>query len=236
MADLAVQTPGPRLAWERTYHSQVIDLFSTNLSQRWRHTYESKIIPANQAVEVNTTIIVSPDGNELRFEDLANDQFRPYPGVYATLTRSGDVFTYTTRDQQQYLYDANSGRLTATIDASGRRVNIQRNADDQLSAIVDANDSSRRLTFVYDTDGMLSQVSDGTRTVRYEYELQNGDGRLARAFDVMGRKTSYTYHATSGLLHEIRNPLNELVERVVYDTQQPPRVSQQTLHDGSQKT
>ena len=50
----------------------------------------------------------------------------------------------------------------------------------------------------------------------------------------MLRATTYTYHGTTQLVHEMRNPLNELVERVTYDAATPPRVSQQTLHDGAQ--
>ena len=50
----------------------------------------------------------------------------------------------------------------------------------------------------------------------------------------MLRATTYTYHGTTQLVHEMRNPLNELVERVTYDAATPPHVSQQTLHDGAQ--
>lgn len=124
------------------------------------------------------------------------------------------------------------GFLQSVIDPQGRKATIGYDVNSRISTITDASDTSRKLTLTYGTAGYISTVSDGVRQVQYGY---NANYQLSSATDVMGRATTYTYYPSSALLFEIWNPLNQLVERVVYDTATPPRVTQQTLQDSSQR-
>ena len=230
--DLAVQTPGPSLAWSRTYASQTIGTWTTGFPSGWRHTYATRLLLPGISGETNHAIIVSPDGNKLRFEDLGSYRYTPVAGVYASLVHGTGIFTYTLRDQTRYVFDDNQGYLQAVVDPQGRQVTVGYDANSRISTITDASDTSRKLTLTYGTTGYLSTVSDGVRQVQYGYDVNN---HLSSATDVMSRATTYTYYPASSLVYEVWNPLSQLVERVVYDTATPPRVTQQTLQDSSQR-
>lgn len=229
--DIAVQTPGPVLLWNRTYASQTISAWTIGFPAGWRHPYATRLDPVGSSGEPNRAIITSPDGNKLRFDDLGGNQFQPIAGVYASLVRGSGVYTYTLRDQTRYVFSDPQGRLQAVLDPQGRRVTLTYDANARLTQVTDASDANRKLVLGYGTNGFIASVSDGNRQVQYGYDTSN---RLTSVTDVRNRISTYTYHSSSLLVHEIRNPLGELVERAVYDTATPPRVSQQTLQDGSQ--
>jgi hypothetical protein len=100
--DLLVSTPGPQLAWSRTYVSQATDeLTATNpLGFGWVYPYATRVITPGMAHgEEGRAIILTPRGNRLRYTDLGNGQFAPFPGVYHTLEQGNGVYTQTLRDQ-----------------------------------------------------------------------------------------------------------------------------------------
>ena len=60
VTDLAVPTPGPALAWSRTYLSQALTDTSGLLGQRWQHPYATHIITPTP--EAGRVLIFSPEG------------------------------------------------------------------------------------------------------------------------------------------------------------------------------
>ncbi|WP_322489328.1 SBBP repeat-containing protein [Chloroflexus sp.] len=230
--DLVVVSPGPRLAWERSYASQSTDDLSGTLGIGWHHPYATRVITSGAALgEPGAIFIVSPKGNRLRFAELGGGQFQANPGVYETLILSSGVYTLTLRDQSQQQFDAVTGRLTGVRDPQGRDLTLSYDGSGRLTAIRDAaRPTERYLELGYSGSATLIQsVTDGTRTVQYGYD-SNAD--LTSATDVMGRTTTYTYQ--SHLLTRITDPLGQIVEETAYETPylSSSRAISQTLQDG----
>lgn len=230
--DLVVVSPGPRLAWERSYASQSTDDLSGTLGVGWHHPYATRVITSGAALgEPDTVLAISPKGNRLRFAELGGGQFQANPGVYETLILSSGVYTLTLRDQSQQQFDAVTGRLTSVRDPQGRDLTLSYDGSGRLTAIRDAaRPTERYLELGYSGSGTLIQsVTDGTRTVQYGYD-SNAD--LTSVTDVMGRTTTYTYQ--SHLLTRITDPLGQIVEETAYETPYlaSSRAISQTLQGG----
>jgi YD repeat-containing protein len=241
VTDLAVQSPGPELTWTRTYVSHLVDEGAAGMGPGWQHPYATRLItPGMPEGEANTISVLSGAGNKLRYHDNGDGTYTAYPGVYSTLTESGGQYTQTLRDQRQYVFDATSGDVLTIRDPHGRELTLTRTTD-QLR-ITDAQDSTRELTVTL-SNGQVSSVSDGTRTVSYTYDAT---GNLETVTDVMGRVTRYTYTDPlhTSLLSRIAlapDPLDAqqdvLLEEMVYgqatvDSETVYRVITQTLQDG----
>jgi len=224
--DLSVPAPGPALVWSRTYSSQEGGDGSAGLGYGWQDGYATRLITGG------VTTVVSPEGNRLRFIDEGNGQFRPFPGVYDTLVRAGNVYTDTRQSQDAVTFDAATGRATTITDPQGRQLLLQYNGQGQLARITDASNAGRYLTLSYN-GATIAGVSDAAgRGVGYAYD---GSGNLTGVTDVMGHTTTYAYATPANhLLTGVANALGQAVEQTSYDTSvSPPRVSGQTLQDGT---
>ena len=227
--DLSVDTPGPALTWSRTYSSQEAGDGTAGLGYGWQDGYAARL--TTPITDVVT--LVTPEGNRLRFLDLSNGGFRPFPGVYDTLVRAGAVYTDTRQSRDQITFDAATGRATAITDPQGRQLLLRYNGQGQLAQITDAVNAGRSLTLAYN-GAAIARVSDAAgRSVGYSYD---SSGNLTGVTDVMGHTTTYAYGTPSAhLLTGVTNALGQTVEQTTYDTSaSPPRVSNQTLQDGTQ--
>jgi YD repeat-containing protein len=230
--DLALPSPGPDIRWTRTYVSRSTDVITGPLGAGWQHPYNARLIAPGMSgvtgIEAGTIVIVLPDGNKARFRDLGGGVYEALPGVFSELTRAGNEYTHTGRDQTTYRFDATNGRLTAIRDPQGRVLNlIYTGTPAKLTTIRDAIAATRALTMTYTAEQRIESVTDGTRVVRYTY--LNGD--LRTVTDVMGRVTTYTYQ--NHLLTRIDNALGQAIEQTTYDQYTPVgRVIDQTLQDG----
>ena len=233
--DLAVASSGPRLAWTRTYNSRATGFTDASgaLGPGWTESYATRLItPGVPGGEPGVDIITSPTGNRLRFQDIGNGQFRPFPGVDATLAQVSGVYTETLRTRDQVIFDA-SGRATAMMDAQGRQLALQYDGTGRLARVQDMLNPARYLAVSYDPAGAhVASVRDGAgRSVGYTYDPTTGD--LITATNTMGQPTTYGY--TNHLLTGITDALGEPVERTSYDSYAPAgRVVAQTLQDGRQ--
>jgi len=224
--DLSVPSPGPALVWSRTYSSQKGGDGSAGLGYGWQDGYATRLITGG------VTTVVSPEGNRLRFIDEGNGQFRPFPGVYDTLVRAGNVYTDTRQSQDAVTFDAATGRATAITDPQGRQLLLQYNGQGQLTQVADASNAGRSLAITYN-GATIAGVSDAAgRGVGYSYD---GSGNLTGVTDVMQHTTTYSYQTPGNhLLTGVTNALGQAVEQTTYDTSvSPPRVSGQTLQDGT---
>jgi len=234
--DLAVTSPGPPLIWARTYNSQAtgdVDMPGA-LGYGWQQPYATHLITSGApGGEPGVAIVVSPTGNKLRFEDLGNGQFQPFPGVYSTLVQAGGVYTETRRTQEQVVYNA-TGQATTMYDAHGGELALQYNGS-QLTKVADVANPARYLALDYDAFGahIVAVHDPAGRTVRYTYDATTGD--LTGTTDVMGRTASYHYQGH--LLTERDNMLGQPLEQTTYDSYTPSgRVVGQTLQDGRRYT
>ncbi|NOK62174.1 MAG: hypothetical protein GFH27_549327n4 [Chloroflexi bacterium AL-W] len=221
VTDLQVETPGPALAWTRSYASQAITQTHSALGPGWQHPFAARLVfPSDPDGEAGRVILFTGKTNRFRFTDLGTGQYQAFPGIYQTLEATPTGYTLTQRDQQQYLFDP-----------TGRQVDLTYTGTGQLTAITDTADSTRSLTLTWQAH-QIASVSDGTRTVTYTYDTA---GDLVTVQDVMGRPTTYTYQ--QHLLTAITNALGEVVETISYDTYDASgKVSAQTLHDGRHLT
>jgi RHS repeat-associated protein len=227
--DLAVQTPGPALVWQRTYISQATDEITGSLGVGWLHPYATQLITPSMAQgEPNTVIVLAPQGNRLRFRQ-SGSSFTPVPGVYSSLVQDITGYTWTLRDQTAYRFGLD-GTLASIRDPQGQQVTLGYSGSPaRLTSIVDAADATRALQLTYHPDGHIATVSDGVRSVGYSY---TGDD-LTGVRDVMQRWTFFSYQ--NHLLTRIRTPLDETIEAMSYDVATPEgRVISQTLRGGRQ--
>jgi RHS repeat-associated protein len=227
--DLAVQTPGPALVWQRTYISQATDEITGSLGVGWLHPYATQLITPSMAQgEPNTVIVLAPQGNRLRFRQ-SGSSFTPVPGVYSSLVKDTTGYTWTLRDQTAYRFGLD-GTLASIRDSQGQQVTLGYSGSPvRLTSIVDAGDATRALQLTYHPDGHIATVSDGVRSVAYSY---TGDD-LTGVRDVMQRWTFFSYQ--NHLLTRIRTPLDETIEAMTYDVATPEgRVISQTLRGGRQ--
>lgn len=101
-------------------------------------------------------------------------------------------------------YD-DDGRLVATIDADGRRIEYTHNVAGRTQQVRDRRGNLR--TFVYDANGwVLSETNALGETTQRTYD---GDGNVLSLTDPTGRTTQWTYDARGNRLSE-RNGLGQV--------------------------
>lgn len=133
----------------------------------------------------NNVVIVAQPGNTEAFTKAPNGaSYIPPLGSSATLTLSGGVYSYKTRDQTTLTFNS-SGNLATWQSAAGVTVTLSYTGSNLTSV---SNGLGRSLTLSY-TGSQLTSVSDGSRTVSYS---QSG-GQLTSFTDPMSKVTSYGY-------------------------------------------
>ena len=165
--------------------------------------------------EANTVIVKGCRGSRFRFEVAAGGTHSAYPGVWATLTATQETTpTYYLQgvDHSTYVFD-HQGLLQEIRDSKGHALTLAY-TEGQLSRVRDAT-GERFLSFQYNEQGRLVAVRDPiSRTVRFGYV----GAELTTVTDTMMQAWTYVYSGTH-LLHEVRDPLDHVVERTEYDAE-----------------
>jgi len=205
--DLQVSSPGPQLAWARTYNSQATGDAdaSRSLGYGWTQPYGTHLVTASMAGgEPGTAIVVTAEGNRERFVDQGGGTFQAYPGVYATLVGSGGTYTETMPDQRTITFNS-GGQATVMADGHGGSLVLSYSGAN-LIKVTDAINTGRYLSIDYKPDGLhIADVKDpANRTVQYNYDTVTGD--LTQVTDVMNRTVSYSYNT-----HLLRGCFNKLL-------------------------
>ena len=227
VTDMSVPVVGGELAFERTYSSQDAAHadYAGALGYGWTHNYDMKLdFPGEGYVVVH-----SQDGSRLRFFDLGNGAYVPYPGVQGGLVGIGSTWPYTYTltgsDQAVYTFDWH-GDLVSIEDPQGHKTTLIQEylgepCSSRLLKVVgpDANPTQDRyLEFSYDdTSCRIQAVRDHTgRGVSFGYD-QNGD--LVAVTDTRGLVWTYTYTGNH-LLDEVADPNGQRVEKTGYEGEQ----------------
>ncbi|MDZ4048302.1 MAG: DUF6531 domain-containing protein, partial [Pseudoxanthomonas sp.] len=135
-------------AFVRTYRSTGL-LEQGNIGSRWHHSHGSRIGGTND----NYPHIVNDDGSFLMLE---------------WVSRTGDVTTYVARGLTDRVVKLVSGNYEVLDDAGNTRV--YNAVSGRLTARRHATDPLRSLTYAYDSEGYLSQVTDGRGlTLGFQY-------------------------------------------------------------------
>lgn len=171
----------------------------------------------------DAVIVTYGDGRTARYS-WNGAAYIPPPGIFATLSRSGGLFTLTEKDQTVYAFDAN-GRLATITDRNGNVTKLSYTGQNLTSVIAP---DGRALTLSYDANGRLVELRDplGRRAV-FSY---NASGNLVSATDLSGAVTTYAYDA-AGRITAITDANGNTFIQNVYDA--TGRVVEQRDADGN---
>ena len=191
--DFSIPVLGDPLRFERSYNNQTIGLYTTSMGHGWTHNYAMGLtFPDNPDGKASTVIVEGYRGSRFRFMDNGDGTHEPFPGVWATLTRTLTLpYTYTLTgvDQSAYVFD-DAGRLAEMCTPWGHAVTLVYSGT-RLARVEDAT-GERFLAFEYDDDGRLVEVRDPiSRTVRYGYDADTGD--LVVVTDTLTHTWTYVY-------------------------------------------
>ncbi|MBX3057672.1 MAG: DUF11 domain-containing protein, partial [Anaerolineae bacterium] len=222
-----IPTVGTPLEFTWTYNSintginPGFPVISSTLGAGWTHNYQMTLDLSRMHTAERTVFVRAPHGTPLNFWVVQADQFRPAPGIHATLTR-GEIapdrylYTMTVRNQLTYVF-SDTGRLLSQRDAKGLTVAFEYNPQGQLEQVREPI-SGRFLDFTYHPDGRLASVSDPiSRTTAFGY---NELGHLSTITDTRNQVWQYEYTlvgAEQYLLSHILDPDGRTVEQTGFD-------------------
>jgi len=208
--DLSLAAVGQPLRFERSYNSQTAagndEIYTRPLGYGWTHNYDLKL-----SVSGDRAIFKAPHGSRTGFT-LIGGEYESDPGVWATLTNGGGVYTLTAANQETYIFNSD-GYLTRHLDPQGNTQVFSRTNSITLTRVTDLA-SQRYLDFGYDPQGRLATVADPTgRQISYSYSA-NDD--LMAVNDRRGFTWTYVYSGNTHLLYEVKDPTGKVVERTFY--------------------
>lgn len=154
------------------------------------------------------------------FVRLPNGTYNAPPANSAKLVRNTDgSFTHESANKAKLSFDT-SGKATTYLHPSGLQVSFTYSGDNLTKV---SNSLGRALTLTY-ASGRISQVSDGTRSVKYVYDAA---GNLTTFTDAAGLATTFQYDLP-GRMTKFFLPANPTAAQVtnVYDSLE--RVATQT--------
>lgn len=192
--DLMVPNPGMPFRFERVYNSG--DPYCGPLGCGWAHSF-NHLLWINENGEVDLRY---PDGSVAIFTP-SGVGFSSEPGVLDTLSRDGDAYVLTTRDQTRYRFEVvgdpgYSARLAQIIERSGNRFALAYDGAGNLTQITDP--VGREYQLAYNGTGLLTSLTDPIgRVVRYGYDDQRN---LTSVTDARGGVTSFAYDDAHRLL------------------------------------
>lgn len=189
--DLALGATGPDAIVERRYSSR--STVASDFGPGWAWSFGAKITKTGSDL-----VLQDGFGGEIAFSPIGEKTWAATMlGQQIELKSTGYLRTATGEGSAER-YDRN-GFLVDRLDASGRKVTVQRNDKGFALAIVASN--GRKLTIKSDASGKIVSMADPAgRTAVYSYQ----DGRLAKT-SIAGLETAYAYDA-EGLLTMVTFP------------------------------
>jgi len=140
------------------------------------------------------------EGRVTRFDLGPGGTYITDPGYFETLVPIAGGFTLTQKDQTVYTYGVIAGtpfqvggpvyRLTSMIDRNGNTTTLTYTGGN-LTAVADTY--GRTLTFAYNAENHLDQVSDPVgRVTTFQYDSTGH--KLTQLTDPVGQSIKYTYN------------------------------------------
>jgi YD repeat-containing protein len=210
--DLAIDGPFP-VVFRRYYASMLAreGLASGHLGPNWLGTYDWSL----SVVGSNATLVTNR-GAAIRFTQGpvgAWDLVSPTYAKFKLDVLAGGTWRVTNPlDRRLYFFDGTSWLLTQIVDEHGNALSLSYTGG-RLTQVSDG--LGRALQFGYDPTGLLTQVSDGTRSVHYAYT----GGVLTNALDANGQPWTYAYQPVpiQGLLTGVTEPFGNTPLTQAYD-------------------
>jgi len=184
--DLAIPGKGIPLTWTRSYaaNAKMNGLGVTGpMGAKWSHNWQAGLRELGAGNLVQITL---PMGGILNFYKNGGSYRNPVGWEGSLVKNGGGDWTLTTASQLEYAFNS-SGQWTSVSDRNGNTTSLTYSSG-KLTTITDP--SSRTFAISYDGDDRIDEVSDGTRSVFYDY---NAAGDLIEITDVMGGIIEYEY-------------------------------------------
>jgi len=214
VVDLSMPAAGEPLLFQRTYTSAIGELNGTPLGFGWTHNQDTRLIFADDpGGQPSMVWFKAHSANLYGFSRFDTATFVPLPGVLASLTRKpGPPVTYTLVNAAKAIYTFDEdGKLLTWADAEGNAFSYTYDGTGRLEEV---NAGARSLSFSYDDQGHITQVTDQTgRTVSFSYDTS---GNLVSAVDVLGNPWTYAYDGGHHLT-QITDPRGVAALRTEYD-------------------
>ncbi|RYF76363.1 MAG: RHS repeat protein [Comamonadaceae bacterium] len=147
---------------------------------------------------LDNTVIVNNGINGEVFVKLPDGSYNPPPGNSTRLSKNVDgTYHYELLNRSVYKFDG-GGKLLTYTEPAGMQVKYSYSGN-ELTQI--QNSLGRTLTLTH-ANGRLTQVSDGTRVVRYGYDA---NPNLTTFTDTLGQNTTFSY-AQRGQMRSVFYP------------------------------
>ena len=215
--DLRIPGLGNGLSLVRTWNSQwpssesasQVGLFGPN----WRSTYEESVSTDSYGYMT----YARADGSFWSFGAGASGWAVVAPGnAGATLVQGSSYWTLTLKNGEQRRFDLLSGLLTAIIDRNGNATQISYDATARLVTVTDP--ASRHLTFTYpnSTSRLINGVSSdvGNLSLSYAYDSNN---RLSQVTKPDQTTLTFQYDSNSNIT-SVLDVNNKVLESHTYDS------------------
>ena len=198
--DLSIPTSAGNLVFQRSYSTGSIELYKGGLGYGWTYNHAASLIFPDDVNGMEDYVLFKDHlGNQHLFKIEDDGSYNPGPGVLASLTASGDIYTVLAGDGTTFTFN-NLGMITSLTDAQGNAFSYSYNEEGLLSS-VSADEDTRYLDFTYNAQGRIVSVSDHTdREVTFTYDAKND---LVASTDLLDQEWTYTYdanHRMTGLL------------------------------------
>ena len=174
---------------------------------------------------LSNTVVVRQGLNGEVFVKLPDGSYNAPPGKPVKLIKNGDgTYSYETVSKAKLNFNS-AGKIATFLHPSGVQANFTYSGADLTQV---QNSLGRTLTFT-NSAGRVTQVSDGTRTVKYAYDAS---GNLTTFTDATNQNTTFQYDLPGRITKVFKpsNPANPFVTNV-YDSLD--RVASQTSPTGN---
>jgi RHS repeat-associated protein len=173
----------------------------------WSHSFEARVIEGS-----STAVVRWGDGNSdyYNVNGSTYTKFNEEITLYETLTKGGDTYLVTKKNQVKYYFQIVSGesgsgqvqqeaRLQKIMDRNNNTIFCHYDSLERLAYVQDS--ANRQFIFTYNQQSKISAITDPIgRQVRYEYD---GNNNLVTTYDAENHQTTYLYGSGQEALHHL---------------------------------
>jgi len=196
--DINLGGPMP-LVFQRYYAAFLRrSLIVGDLGNDWQHNFDARL-----SVFGNTAKYVSWKGRVTDFvKNLATGVWEQQTNLDTTykltIPAGQNAALFDPQDNRIYAFDAVTGKLVIVADGKGNVHTVTYNAAGQIQSVSDG--LGRTLTFTYNAAATpkIASVSDGTRSIIFQYTDPLDTENMTIVTDVRGGITTYAYKDTTG--------------------------------------